>query len=161
MTTLHNATAGANTGGGDRTAREPSLLVDVQEVAAMLQCSPRHVYRLTDGGRMPRPYKIGALCRWDRAAVLRWVSDGCPNCRKAVASGIAVNRKCQCIWLDEISANRPGRAMHGVTFGRASLPQEIIMVVLTILSLVLGIPGIVEGATNLARWVRRIRNHRS
>lgn len=76
-----SATAGATTGDGDRTPREPSLLVSVEDVAAMCQCSARHIYRLCDGGRMPRPHKIGALCRWDRAAVQQWVRDGCPSCR--------------------------------------------------------------------------------
>ena len=63
---LQNATAGANTGGGERTLRETSLLIGVEEVAALLQCSLRSVYRLADLGRLPRPFKIGALCRWDR-----------------------------------------------------------------------------------------------
>ena len=80
MMTLKNATAGANTGGGSVDTREQSLLVNVLDVAAMLQCSPRHVYRLCDAAKMPRPYKIGALCRWDRAAIESWISDGCPPC---------------------------------------------------------------------------------
>ncbi len=81
------ATAKANTGGVDRTPRESSelsLLIDVHDVASMLKCSARHVWRLADSGRMPRPYKIGALRRWDRATIERWVSEGCPSCRKAV-----------------------------------------------------------------------------
>jgi len=84
-----NATVEANTGGGERMPRESSqlsLLIDVHDVAAMLKCSPRHVWRLADAGKMPRPYKIGALCRWDRATVERWVAEGCPACRKAVGS---------------------------------------------------------------------------
>jgi predicted DNA-binding transcriptional regulator AlpA len=76
-----NATAGANTGGGNQTTREPSLLIDVLDFAAIVKCSPRHIYRLCDAGRAPKPFKIGALCRWDRAAIQRWVSDGCPSCR--------------------------------------------------------------------------------
>jgi len=83
------ATAKANTGGGERKPRkisEQSLLIDVHSVATLLACSARHVWRLADSGRMPRPFKIGALSRWDRATIERWVSEGCPNCRKAVAS---------------------------------------------------------------------------
>ncbi len=82
-----HATAGANTGDGNLTAREPSLLVDVQDVAAMLQCSARHVYRLADGGRMPRPFKIGSLCRWDRLSILQWIADGCKAVRKTPGCG--------------------------------------------------------------------------
>jgi len=79
-----NATARANTGGRERTPGELSLLIDVNDVAELLKCSPRHVWRLADAGKMPRPYKVGALCRWDRAAIEQWVSEGCPPVRKGV-----------------------------------------------------------------------------
>jgi len=68
----------------------PSAMLDVQAVADMLSCSTRHVYRLADAGRMPRPVKLGALVRWPRSTgnphtgILDWIADGCPNCRKAV-----------------------------------------------------------------------------
>ena len=64
------------------TASQPSLLVNVHDVAALLKCSPRHVWRLVEAGKIPRPYKVGALCRWDRAAIQQWVRDGCPSCRR-------------------------------------------------------------------------------
>lgn len=78
------ATDGRNVG-GEWTPRESSLLIDVKELAALLQCSVRHAWRMADAGKMPRPYKIGALCRWDRGAIERWVGDGCPSVRKAGA----------------------------------------------------------------------------
>ena len=81
MTVSQNASAGAHTGGGDRTPRESSLLVDVLDFAAMLRCSPRHIYRLCDSGRAPRPFKIGALCRWDRASIQQWIAEGCTPVR--------------------------------------------------------------------------------
>lgn len=64
-------------------APSPQLL-DVQAVAEMLGCSTRHVYRLSDAGRMPAPVKLGALVRWNRAAVEEWIAAGCPSCRKGV-----------------------------------------------------------------------------
>ena len=67
--------------GREARTGEPSLLIDVIEVAASLRCSPRHVYRLSNSGLMPRPFKIGALCRWDRSAIEQWVREGCPSCR--------------------------------------------------------------------------------
>ncbi len=76
-----NAATGANAGGGERTPRESSLLIDVNALAALLKCSARHVWRMADAGKMPRPYKIGALCRWDRTLIERWVAEGCPSCR--------------------------------------------------------------------------------
>jgi excisionase family DNA binding protein len=58
-------------------------LLDVQAVAALLGCSPRTVYRLSDAGKMPSPVKLGALIRWNRAAVEEWIDAGCPSCRRA------------------------------------------------------------------------------
>jgi len=83
MMTQANATTGANTGGGDRATRELPAMLSVDDVAAMLNCSARHVYRLADMGRMPRPVKLGALVRWSRSAVLDWIAQGCPSCRGA------------------------------------------------------------------------------
>jgi excisionase family DNA binding protein len=58
-------------------------LLDVQAVAALLGCSPRTVYRLSDAGKMPSPVKLGALIRWNRAAVEEWIEAGCPSMRRA------------------------------------------------------------------------------
>ena len=60
-------------------AATPQLL-DVQAVADMLGCSPRHVYRLADAGRMPMSVHLGALVRWDFAALCDWIAQGCPRC---------------------------------------------------------------------------------
>lgn len=59
-----------------------SALLGVVEVARHLSCSPRHVYRLSDAGMMPRPRKLGALVRWSRVEIEKWISDGCPSQRK-------------------------------------------------------------------------------
>jgi excisionase family DNA binding protein len=61
---------------------ERSGMLDVRAVAALLDCSVRHVYRLADAGRMPRPVKLGALVRWRRAEVESWIADGCPAVTK-------------------------------------------------------------------------------
>ena len=60
---------------------EEVRLLDVNAVAQLLSCSTRHVYRLADSGQMPRPRKLGALVRWDREELEKWLSDGCPTCR--------------------------------------------------------------------------------
>lgn len=57
-------------------------LLDVKTVASILSCSPRHVYRLSDSGRMPGPVKLGALVRWNQAALDEWIAAGCPSCRQ-------------------------------------------------------------------------------
>ena len=60
---------------------EEVRLLDVNAVAQFLSCSTRHVYRLADAGRMPRPRKLGTLVRWDRQELEKWLADGCPACR--------------------------------------------------------------------------------
>lgn len=42
------------------------MLINVKEVARMLSCSVRTVYRLADSGRMPRPVKVSGMVRWVR-----------------------------------------------------------------------------------------------
>ena len=61
----------------------PATLFDVEQVASILNCSPRHVYRLADAGAMPRPRHLGALVRWSRLEIEAWVKAGCPSCRPA------------------------------------------------------------------------------
>jgi excisionase family DNA binding protein len=60
----------------------PALL-DVQAVAQLLDCSARHIYRMADAGRMPPPVRLGALVRWRRADLDRWLEDGCPSTKRA------------------------------------------------------------------------------
>ena len=60
---------------------ETPALIDVRQVAEYLSCSERHVYRLADAGRMPRPVKLGALVRWRRTAIDEWINAGCPSCK--------------------------------------------------------------------------------
>ena len=61
----------------DQTPR--AELLDVRGVATLLDCSTRHVYRLADAGRMPRPVKLGSLVRWRRAELDAWINAGCPS----------------------------------------------------------------------------------
>ena len=53
-------------------------MLTVTDVAAMLACSPRSVYRLADAGRIPPPVRIGGLVRWPWAALEKWIAEGCP-----------------------------------------------------------------------------------
>lgn len=65
------------------TISESPQLLDVRAVAALLGCSPRHVYRLADAGKMPAPVRLGALVRWSRQAIEAWIADGCPPVRSS------------------------------------------------------------------------------
>ena len=62
----------------------PMLLLDVRRVAALLGCSPRHVYRLADAGRMPRPLRIGTLVRWQATTLKQWLDNNCQPVRPAL-----------------------------------------------------------------------------
>ena len=54
-------------------------LIDVKAVAGLLRCSERHVWRLENSGAVPAAVRLGALVRWDRAAILAWIAAGCPK----------------------------------------------------------------------------------
>ncbi len=58
----------------------PALLT-IDQVARLLNCSKRTVYRLTDADRMPRPVRLGSLLRWNRNAIEQWIAGGCPATR--------------------------------------------------------------------------------
>lgn len=57
-------------------------LLSVKEVAKCLACSERHIYRLADVGKMPRPVKLGGLNRWLAKEIGEWISAGCPPVNK-------------------------------------------------------------------------------
>jgi predicted DNA-binding transcriptional regulator AlpA len=65
-----------------------AALLDVRAVAALLDCSTRHVYRLADAGHMPPPVRLGALVRWRRitgdptTGIEDWIDAGCPTVRR-------------------------------------------------------------------------------
>ena len=52
-------------------------LLDVRQVASLLGCSTRTVYRLAQSELMPRPRKLGALVRWPRSEIEAWIIGGC------------------------------------------------------------------------------------
>jgi len=55
-------------------------LLGVKQVALLLGgCSTRHIYRLSDAGRMPKPVKLGSLIRWRRSELMSWIEAGCPR----------------------------------------------------------------------------------
>lgn len=62
----------------DAPSKEKSGLIDANEVAKLLDVSPRMVWRLRDSGKMPRPTKIGSLVRWPREVIEDWIAAGCP-----------------------------------------------------------------------------------
>ncbi len=60
------------------TLDSESILLTIRDVAALFRCSPRHVRRMTDDRLMPPPLALGALVRWPRSVIEKWVEEGCP-----------------------------------------------------------------------------------
>ena len=58
------------------SAHQDSLLLTIQEVALLLGCSPRHIFRLVQAGQFPSPISLGSrLKRWPRVQVDRWLAE--------------------------------------------------------------------------------------
>jgi excisionase family DNA binding protein len=56
-----------------------SELLTVADVAEILRCSERHVYRLEEEGKMPKAIRPGSIVRWRRKAIEDWLDAGCPS----------------------------------------------------------------------------------
>jgi excisionase family DNA binding protein len=62
------------------TATQPeSAMIDVRTVAGKIDVSTRTVARLIAEGKIPQPAKVGALNRWPRTVIDKWIEDGCPS----------------------------------------------------------------------------------
>ncbi|GMV95129.1 MAG: hypothetical protein AMXMBFR82_49070 [Candidatus Hydrogenedentota bacterium] len=61
------------------TAKE---LLNVKEVADMLDLCQRSVWRMSDAGKMPRPVKLGSRSLWRKRELLSWLDAGCPAVRR-------------------------------------------------------------------------------
>ncbi|MGB2819475.1 MAG: helix-turn-helix domain-containing protein [Phycisphaerae bacterium] len=79
MTTLAPTATVERIDGREAGPGEMPAMLTVHDVARMLNCSARTVYRLTDSGRMPRPARLRALVRWPKATIERWIEEGCPK----------------------------------------------------------------------------------
>ena len=87
MRSLANTSDGRSVGPGTQPVVSAELLT-VGNVAELLGCSRRHVYRMSDAGRMPRPVKLGQLVRWRRTELYEWLSAGCPSVRESGRGGV-------------------------------------------------------------------------
>jgi excisionase family DNA binding protein len=74
--------------GNTQPAVRPEL-IGADTFAELLDVSTRHIRRLVDAGKCPQPVRLGKCIRWSRAAVERWIADGCPRVRTVRAGGVA------------------------------------------------------------------------
>ncbi|MCE9604426.1 MAG: helix-turn-helix domain-containing protein [Planctomycetia bacterium] len=78
----------ANDGQLSVASHTSPALLDVRAVAELLGgCSTRHVYRLSDGGKMPPPVRLGALVRWSKPTLDAWLAGGCKAVRTVASKG--------------------------------------------------------------------------
>ena len=52
-------------------------MLTIRDIARILNCSSRSIYRLVDAGRIPQPVKLGAMNRWPQQAFEAWIAQGC------------------------------------------------------------------------------------
>lgn len=57
-------------------AAKPEM-IDAHDVASILGCAVVTVRRRSLDGSLPRPTKIGKLCRWPRKAIEQFVAKAC------------------------------------------------------------------------------------
>lgn len=55
----------------------------VEQLAGLLQCSERHVWRLTDQNKIPGKIRLGRLVRFARPQVDAWLSGQSPKPSRA------------------------------------------------------------------------------
>jgi excisionase family DNA binding protein len=54
----------------------------VPDLACLLQCSERHIWRQLDMGRVPGLIRFGRLVRLSRRTIDAWLAAGCPADRR-------------------------------------------------------------------------------
>lgn len=64
-----------------RNSHHETELLDVDQVAEMINCSRSHVRRMSDDGRLPPSVKVGRLRRWPLKAIESWLASGCGSRR--------------------------------------------------------------------------------
>ncbi|TWU59072.1 Helix-turn-helix domain protein [Rubripirellula tenax] len=72
-----------STPSGDRTV--PAMM-SVDDVARELGCSPKHIRRMADVGKIPPFVKLGRLSRMPSEVFAEWLRNGCQPVRKASRS---------------------------------------------------------------------------
>ncbi len=55
------------------------VMLNVNDLAALLRVSVRTVWRLRSAGRLPKPVEIGGSIRWNEDTVRDWIAAGCPD----------------------------------------------------------------------------------
>lgn len=55
--------------------QDPSPTLDVQEMARLLGCTKRTIWRYEGKGLIPEARRIGGVVRWDRVEIEEWLAE--------------------------------------------------------------------------------------
>jgi excisionase family DNA binding protein len=58
------------------TAPASGGVYTAKELAGLLGCSVRHVWRMCGTGQLPAPVRIGRLVRWSKQVIEGWLATG-------------------------------------------------------------------------------------
>ena len=61
----------------DAAGKGGGVLLSAGDVARLLGCGVRSIWRWSDSGLLPRPLALGRLKRWRRNEIERWAENGC------------------------------------------------------------------------------------
>jgi len=63
---------------GQKLPEDRGLLIDIKEIAKLLDVSERTISSMQASGRIPAPIRIGRSVRWGYEEIRAWVQAGCP-----------------------------------------------------------------------------------
>ena len=55
----------------------PSL-ININELAKILNISTRSISRLVRDGKIPKPVHLNSMIRWNKDKITKWLDRGCP-----------------------------------------------------------------------------------
>lgn len=62
-----------------KTGPVEPIAVDARQLAALLACSVRQIWRLRAMKLLPKEIRLGGSIVWNRREILEWFESGCPG----------------------------------------------------------------------------------
>ena len=78
MATVSSSTPHDRDDGLNAVPLRQSLLLTVEELAALLKISVRSVWRMQSAHQIPKPVRLAGSVRWRLSEIQDWVDAGCP-----------------------------------------------------------------------------------
>lgn len=72
-------------------------LLSVADLAQLVGCSTRNIYRMIEAEEVPEPIRPGGrMIRWPDSVIEKWISAGCPKCPKSEQPTNLTEEQTQC-----------------------------------------------------------------